>query len=188
MNVRRLVVILLFIILFAVIVAASSPSGIKNITNQLPKHPGRKYQTRSLSQIVRVVIHHTAGPVTQTPEDIARYHTGPNHICDEGCPGIAYHYMIDRNAAVYQVNSLETVSYHVSGQNTASVGICLIGNYDQIEPTEAQMNAVIRVIRSINRKLGRNLEIAGHRDFANKSCPGDHVDVDWIRQKIYGHA
>lgn len=188
MNVRRLAVILLFIILFAVIVAASSPAGIRNITNQLPKHRDRKYQIRALNQIARVVIHHTAGPVSQTSEDIARYHVGPNHICDEGCPGIAYHYMIDRNAAVYQVNHLETVSYHVSGYNTDSVGICLIGNYDQVEPTGAQINAVIRTIRSLNRKLGRNLEIAGHRDFANKSCPGDHVDVDAIRQKIYGYG
>ncbi len=188
MNLRRIAVILLLVGLLVIAVAASPASGVRNITVRLPKHPTRVYDVRRLDQIQMAVVHHTAGPVTQTPEDIARYHVGPNHICDAGCPGIAYHYMIDRTATTFQVNELETISYHVSGQNTISVGICLIGNYDDIEPTKEQLNAVIRLIRMLNRKLGRALEIAGHRDFANKSCPGEHVDVDWIRQKVYGYA
>ena len=85
---------------------------------------------------------------------------------------------------MYQVNDLETISYHVSGQNTVSVGICLIGNYDELEPTPQQLKAVVKLIRHLNRKIGRRLDIAGHRDYANKSCPGWNVDVDAIRRKV----
>lgn len=182
--IRKVAIILIVVALVIVLLAAAPKVWIKDLRSILPVHPDRSYERRALSQVRQVIIHHTAGPVSQTPQDIARYHTGANHICDAGCPGIAYHFMIDRQARVYQVNDLETISYHVSGQNTVSVGICLIGNYDELEPTAQQLTAVVQLIRKLNRQLGKQLDIAGHRDYANKSCPGWNVDVDWIRNKV----
>ncbi|MEZ4991895.1 MAG: peptidoglycan recognition family protein [Saprospiraceae bacterium] len=182
--IRKVAIIIIVVALVIILMAAAPKVWIMDLRSVLPVHPDRVYERRALSQIRQVIIHHTAGPVTQTPEDIARYHTGANHICSAGCPGIAYHYMIDREARVYQVNDLETISYHVSGQNTVSVGICLIGNYDELEPTPQQLAAVVKLIRMLKRKLGVKLEIAGHRDYANKSCPGWNVDVDQIRNKV----
>lgn len=183
--IRKVAIGLALLALIILLTAAIRPrSWITDLRRRLPVHPDREYDRRRLEQIREVIIHHTAGPVSQTPEDIARYHSGPNHICDQGCPGIAYHFMIDRAAKVYQVNDLETISFHVSGQNTVAVGICLIGNYDELEPTDQQLTAVVRLIRYLNRKLGKELSIAGHRDYANKSCPGLHVDVDAIRDKV----
>lgn len=160
---------------------------ISNITFILPKHPTRRYATRRLDQIGIIIIHHTAGPTTQTPKDIATYHTKPgNHICSDGCAGVGYHYMIDRAGQGYQVNSLHTVSYHVAGHNTTAVGICFIGNYDNILPTEKQLQTCKDIIRMINREVGKELPIMGHRDFADKNCPGAHVDVNAISERAYG--
>ncbi|PHN06163.1 peptidoglycan recognition protein family protein [Flavilitoribacter nigricans] len=147
-----------------------------DLRTKLPVHPERKFSRRSLSQIDTIVVHHTAGPVTQTPADIARYHTGPgNHICAEGCPGISYHFLIDRAGLVYQVNDLEAVSFHVSGANTRSVGICLIGNYSQIEPTATQLRRLRQTIRLVERKAGRQLNLTAHRDYKATDCPGDNI-------------
>ena len=182
--IRKWAIIALIVALALVLMAMRPITWIKDLRKKIPHNPDEAYRRRKLNQIQQVIIHHTAGPVSQTPEDIARYHSGPNHICDDGCPGIGYHYMIDRQANVYQVNDLETISYHVSGQNTTSVGICLIGNYDELEPSTQQLKAVARVIRYLNRKLGRKLAIAGHRDYASKSCPGWNVDINEITAKV----
>ncbi len=176
---------LLLVLLWLLTVAMRPvPLWIRDLRTVLPRHPSRRYNRRSLEQIEQIVIHHSAGPSSQTPRDIADYHIGPNHISNQGIPGIAYHFMIDRKAQVFQVNDLETISWHVSGQNTRSIGVCFIGHHDEWEPTEKQMLQLLQLIRYLNRTLGRQLQIAGHRDYANKTCPGKYIDVDWVRQKI----
>lgn len=186
MKWRSILLVVLVILALLVLVSWTNPgpSWIRNLSASLPKHPTKRYNTRSLAQIQQAIIHHTTGPTTQTPKSIADYHVGPNHISNEGIPGIAYHFIIDRAAKVFQTNDLETVSWHVSGQNTRSIGICLIGDYDELAPTTKQMLQLLRLLRYLNRKLGRTLDITGHRDYASKSCPGDLVDTDWIRQQI----
>lgn len=176
---------LLLILLWLVLIAMRpAPFWIRDLRRVLPRHPSRSYGQRSLDQIEQVIIHHSAGPTTQTAKDIAEYHIGPNHISDEGIPGIAYHFLIDRRAQVFQVNDLETISWHVSGQNTRSIGVCFIGHHDQIAPTNEQLNQLIRLIQFLQGHLGRRLEIAGHRAYANKSCPGGYVDVEWIKEQV----
>lgn len=169
--------------------SALRPAWLKDLRPSLPVHPSRRYDRRQLSQIREIIVHHTAGPDTQTPEAIARYHVQPgNHICADGCPGIGYHFLIDSRGTAYQVNDLENVSYHVSGHNTTGIGISLIGTFDDAAPAQAQYQTLIRLIRWINRKLGRYLEIHGHREFSNKSCPGWMVDIDDIRADIHTTA
>lgn len=152
-----------------------------DLRGKLPVHPDRKFERRALSQIDTIVVHHTAGPTTQTPADIARYHSGPgNHICEEGCPGISYHFLLDRAGMVYQVNDLETVSFHVSGANTSSVGISLIGNYSEIQPTKTQLRRLKDTIRFVERQVGRKLNLTAHRDYKSTDCPGDNIILNQI--------
>lgn len=186
MTGRQIGLVILVIVALWVLTAWISPTPlwIKDLRGSLPKHPTKKYDRRQLAAIQQVIIHHTTGPITQTPKTVANYHIGPNHISNEGIPGIAYHFIIDRAANVFQTNDLETISWHVSGQNTRSIGVCFIGDYDELAPTTKQMLQLIKLIRYLNRKLGKILDIAGHRDYASKSCPGDLVDTDWIRQQI----
>jgi N-acetyl-anhydromuramyl-L-alanine amidase AmpD len=155
-------------------------SKIKNITNSLPRHPDKDYAKRDLSAIDQIVIHHSATPEDTTALSIANYHVGPNHISDDGIPGIAYHFLIDVKGQILQVNELTTISWHTSGQNTRSIGICLIGNFDEISPSKAHYKSLIYLIRYLRKKLGP-LEIAGHNEYANKSCPGDQIDWELIQ-------
>ena len=147
-----------------------------DLRGQLPVHPDRKFSRRALSRIDTIVVHHTEGPVTQTAETIARYHSSPgNHICADGCPGISYHFLIDRSGIVYQVNDLETVSFHVSGANTRSVGISLIGNYNELVPTKTQLQRLKQTIRFVEQKVGKPLILSAHRDYKATDCPGKNM-------------
>lgn len=156
--------------------------GIQKITRSLPRHPTKRFPRRQLNQIQQIVVHHSAGPLTQTIRDIARYHVGPNHVCSSGCPGILYHFAITRNAKAYQVNDLETIAWHLAGQNTKSVGIVLIGNYDQYPATDTQLRALRKVIRAIEKKVGRQLLVTDHGMECGgcTDCPGDY-----LQEQIY---
>ena len=150
-------------------------SSVVNVVNDLPKHPYKRYGTRTLSQIRYLVIHHSGG-FNQSVEAIARYHVGPNHISSEGIPGIAYHFYITEDGTTFQTNELETVSWHVGGNNTASVGICMSGNFNGQPPSQAQLQSALSLVASLVDKLG-NVEVKGHRDFSNTSCPGQFTDL-----------
>jgi len=183
---RKVLIVLLLVLALLVLTAwiNPQPTWIKDVRRKLPVHPDRKYNRRILSTIEQVIIHHSTGPTTQTPSSIAQYHVGPNHISNEGIPGIAYHYIIDREANVFHTQDLENISWHVSGQNTRSIGICFIGDYDELEPTEMQILQLLRLIQYLNRRLGRRLQIAGHRDYSTKTCPGKYTNLDQVRQKL----
>ena len=155
---------------------------VHNLIGKLPVHPVKEYERRQPEAIDQVIIHHSA-TTTGTPEAYARY-----HVDERGWPGIGYHFVIQKNGTVYQTNRLDTVSYHASGQNHRSVGICLTGNYDKELPPKPQQQATVRLIQRINDELGKPLRIAGHNAYAEKSCPGTNVSVEAINQSVYGIA
>lgn len=180
MNWRTIayIVALVALLLWLTSMAGLRPWWLKDLREKLPVHGSLEYNRRSLEQITRVVIHHSGTSSDYTPEQIASYHVSAgNHICTTGCPGIAYHFLIANDGAGYQVNDLETVSYHVGDNNTASVGICLIGDYNILEPTTKQLSRVKQLIRYVEQKTGKKLEVVGHRDMRSTSCPGNNIDL-----------
>ena len=76
-------------------------------------------------------------------------------------------------------NKLKTIAWHVSGQNTKSVGVMLIGNYDDYPPTQKQLKALAKVIRSIEKKVGRRLRLTDHGSQCGgcTDCPGDYLQA-----------
>lgn len=178
---RNLIIALLVLSIILGVVwysAISVPPWLIDLRRKLPVHRFQKYARRAISDIDMVVIHHTAGPEDQTPEEVALYHVGPgNHICSAGCPGIAYHIMIDRDANAYLVNDLENISYHASGTNAHSVGVCFFGNFEQLEPTPAQIRKLRIVLRWLNRKTRKQLQVVGHYKVSSTgtACPGRHI-------------
>ena len=67
-----------------------------------------------------------------------------------------------------------------AGMNRRSIGICLIGNFDEEEPTPLQWILSLRLVRSLMHVAKIPLSsVYGHRDFASyKSCPGKLFDME----------
>lgn len=147
---------------------------IIDIVNNLKKSNTQTYDTRDLSQINKIVVHHSA-TTSGTPESYARYHVDTRNF-----PGIGYHYVVQQDGTIYQTNYLNTISWHTGGENTSSIGICLTGNFDVQQPFPAQMAALNSLIAYIKSQLNRPLQIKGHRDYSTKSCPGDHIVLPQI--------
>lgn len=151
---------------------------IENITAQLPKGPGQ-YGTRPLGAINMYVLHHSATNGGD-PWAFANY-----HIQERGWPGIGYHFVIQTDGKIYQTNELTTVSYHATGVNNVSVGICLVGDYDDTTPPPRQYSALIGLLRHLRNLIGQK-PIYGHNQFSSKSCPGALVDVNLIQAEAWG--
>jgi len=158
---------------------------ILNCIKSLPWNPTRRWQTRSLDKIDKIIIHQELG---ETPvENVNAYHIGPNHISPQGCPHFCYHYGIEKDGTVKQANELSSVTWHTTGQNTVSVGIMLVGNFNgtgynlgKEGPTPEQMVSLDALVKQLQSSLDlTNQDVFGHYHFGKPACPGYKIS-EWI--------
>lgn len=108
-------------------------------------------------------LHHTAGPVTQTPKQIQAFHQGPAR----GWSDIGYHYLIDFFGTVYEGRGREVWGAHSPGKNHEP-SVALIGDYSKTPPSDAQHRAVYDLLDFLGAS-----RVRGHRENTSTSCPGD---------------
>ena len=116
----------------------------------------------------------------QVAEQIAKYHVETN-----GWPGAGYHWFISYEGTVFWLNNLETISYHASGQNGHTVGICLEGNFmGTALPTDKQFAATKALIVAIQKRVPTATKVVGHKDIVTgRDCPGEYWDA-WKAQLV----
>ena len=126
-----------------------------------------------------VLLHHVGVPwygrpsVEQYLRNIQAFHTGPEREWED----IAYHFLIDLEGGVWagrppEVRGNPSVYYDSMGL----VLICLLGDYDVQQPSEAQLVAAAGVAAWLVRRFTLAPDaIAGHRNRAPTSCPGDNL-------------
>ena len=120
-----------------------------------------------------IVVHHSAYP-NGGPQEIQDLHMDGRGFAD-----IAYHFLIDADGTIYEGRKLDIRGAHVQGFNTGSVGIVLLGNFNEQQPSEAQLIS----LRGLVDYLRYTYEIrylAGHKDYPDQSpdgteCPGDNL-------------
>lgn len=131
----------------------------------------------------KIIIHHSATPDGIMHKDfdaIKKYHIETNGFRD-----IGYHYVIESVNGQYKIipgRAENDDGAHCLGQNSQSIGICLVGSFMEQEPPEGQVQTLIYLIRDIYSRYGP-LPIYGHRDFYATSCPGK-LDIDRVRKLV----
>ncbi len=147
-----------------------SPPAIQDLTDSLPKHPTKTFDTRPLSQIECLIIHHTATRADLPAERIARY-----QVQQQDRPGIAYHFYITGDGAVYQTNQLETVSTHAYNKSPVGVGIAFAGDFGEAIPTPAQLDNGARLVAYLLQQLSLATEsVKGLKEFVpTHQSPGN---------------
>jgi N-acetyl-anhydromuramyl-L-alanine amidase AmpD len=168
---RTKVLLLLLIVGVVVFVWSTQRSkvNIVNVVEQLPQHSTMQYRTRNLEQIDGIVVHHSAS-FGQSAVDYARY-----HVKSRSWPGIGYHYVIYPDGRIELVNYHHTISYHTAGINTSKIGVCLSGNFEEGQPTKAQLESLKKLVAHLRRQFKQHLSVSGHRDHGTTSCPGAHL-------------
>jgi hypothetical protein len=160
---------------------------------------GAKY--RNSSAIDTVVIHHSAvEPPAKTLAELqqrARQYdnahknraiaNGWDTQTDGqyGYQWISYHWLVDYNGNVLQVQDPHYVRFHCSNYslNLTSVAICFDANSEYTWPEDVVIDAIARIIISIDQLAGKHVNIAYHGAVASPgygtSCPGK-----WLRTRM----
>lgn len=153
--------------------------------HQIPGDSFNWSWVRPLSQPQYLVIHHSAGPDTQTPDEIALF-----HVNVRGWGGVGYHFIINPEGVVYYVGDLTTARANVKNMNQLVIGICLIGNFiNGQEPTDLQLRSAHELCAQL---LFRTPELSGvtswqdirgHQQLGQTACPGQDWN-SWRQQLI----
>jgi len=145
---------------------------IQNIPNQLTRAPGKQFSTRALSQIQRVIIHHTAIPPTVGAERIATH-----RVDNQGWPGIGYHYFITGEGMIQQTNELTTQSTHAGQYDPIAIGVCFAGDFTSAVPSPAQIAAGAQLIAWLMSQFGLSLDaVNGYKELVVTQSPGQQWD------------
>ena len=86
---------------------------ILNKISKLEWHPLRRWATRELTAINKIIIHQELGE--GDIEAVNRYHIRPNHISSRGCPHFCYHYGIEKYGEIIQANEMGQITWHTTG-------------------------------------------------------------------------
>jgi len=169
-----------------------------DIRRTIPKHPTRKWSTRT--RVDRIVVHCTASS-QQNPNRVAQNHITPgeqNHLSKRGAPGLAYHDFIDETGLIYHCNNYTDSTWHAKSWNKRSIGVVLAYRGGDDPPPDKQLTALARhLIRLCLYIKLRPQMIYGHRELPwmsrivgrgsvryRKACPGMKVDLDNLRDMV----
>lgn len=118
-----------------------------------------------------VWLHHTGGNEPDSPAGIRELEQVGQ---DRFAGGISYTFLIGQSGTVYEGTTPNREGAHTFGHNTVGRGICWIGNFQVVNPTERIIQATADLLVH-----GRNLGwwsqprlTGGHRDVVATQCPG----------------
>jgi len=120
------------------------------------------------------IIHNTAVSYTKNPDQFEAtntYHKSKNFPKSSLGYYVGYHYEISGSGLIRQARKDDETGAHTVGHNFDSIGIALDGNFEIEQPLEAQMFSLTALVSRLD-SLYHFKGIYGHRDFANKTCPG----------------
>lgn len=156
----------------------------------------------SYAAVTHMVVHHSAGGNTssnwaQVVLSIWDFHVNTRAYCD-----VAYNYLIDPNGVLYEGRSggNNVIGAHFCATNTGTMGVCLLGNFQEVQPTDAMLNTLANVLawkscnsnldpltKSIHARSTLDLNhVCGHRDGCATECPGTNVynKLASVRSKV----
>lgn len=116
-----------------------------------------------MRQIKRIFVHCTAGPQTQTVEQIKKYWKNVNKWDNPG-----YHYIIKPDGEIVNLQPESKPSNGVAGYNSTAINVCYIGGVDKQgravdNRTDAQKASLVKILTELKSRYP-DAVIMGHRD------------------------
>lgn len=158
---------------------------------EVPRHMSRHVAPWNV-----ITVHHSAMPLGNAPtltgrsaevRLIQRAHLNK----PEGWGDIGYHFLIDPEGRIFEGRRLSWRGAHVGGQNDHNIGVCLLGNFDEMQPTKAAVASLERLLDDLcARNAIPHSQVRYHKEWptANTQCPGTALVpiVDRYRRGLTG--
>ncbi|MCZ2100731.1 MAG: N-acetylmuramoyl-L-alanine amidase [Chitinophagales bacterium] len=160
------------------------------------------------TNVTHLIIHHSAG--TNFSSDwagvVAAYFD--YHVNSNGWQDIGYNWLIDPNGVLYEGRGGgdNIQGAHMCGYNKNTMGICMLGNFEVISPSDTMMQVLTQVLgyKACKENIdprgsgpilsypGQMYNISGHKDGCAPNytdCPGKflHEKLASIRQATYDY-
>ena len=146
----------------------------------------------------RVTVHHTQGerPMNEAAtaaqvKGIQRYHmVGRGQEGKDNFHDIGYHFLIAGDGRVVEGRRAEYLGAHAGGANTGNIGVAMMGDFNKLKPTNAQIESLTRLVTFLAVKYKRDPAAKGflepHQHYTNTDCPGKNMMaiLDALRRKI----
>jgi len=155
---------------------------IKDVEEFIGKYPAMHWHG--------ICIHHslTKDGIVKDWEAIRKYHIETNKWIDVG-----YHLAIELvgKRFIYRLGrplNMPGAACKEGHQNTLSIQICCIGNYDEVEPLLCQYWLMSNLCKLLMKQYNIPIEnMYGHRNWATyKSCPGKKYRLQNVIDMIQG--
>lgn len=133
---------------------------------------------------VMLIVHHSAdnNPRDQF-DNINEWHRQRGFPLSKLGFYIGYQYVINFDGEMRQAREDNEGGAHCIGHNFDSIGICLEGNFNQGQPSAAQVAALQALMLSLATKYGIGVsDVYPHRHFKTTSCYGSNLSDDWCRE------
>ena len=180
------------------------PQEFKTVNHQTKDSAGNTYRwAHDYSPSVKlIVVHHTAidntgdnRPGIEKVRALYQYHAN-----SRGWGDIGYHYVIDSDGQIYEGKSggPYVVGGHAYCNNVGTIGIAMLGNFDDEDPTQAQVHSLQWLVSDLGTMYdidltknttehGKTLPpVVGHRDLLSTDCPGYYLygALAQVRQNV----
>lgn len=140
-----------------------------------------------------IVLHHslTADGATVSWDAIRGFHTRPVSDGGHGWREIGYHFGIELVGKTYEILHGREVWERAAAvredrSNQYGIHICVVGNFDDAPPPEAQWRKVVELVATLAKifKTPSNCIIGHNRHSPYKTCPGRRFDLDQLREDV----
>jgi hypothetical protein len=142
--------------------------------------------------ITHITLHHQGEPYKagtdprQYLRNLQNWSRGTKHWLD-----IPYHYIIDLDGNIFEGRKIDYAGdTNTEYDPTGHALIEVVGNFEEVEPNQQQLDAVVRLMALLAKKYEVPLDhIASHRDFSQQTvCPGAnlyrYMQEGYFRHKV----
>lgn len=158
---------------------------ILDIRNKVARHPTKKLSYRKLTDIRKIVVHHSLtrrGLAGSNAEAYFRYHVFTNGWSIGG-----YSYVIEPDGTIKWCADWNIITPHVGNHNKHCIGICLTGDFRVEDPTNVQYEALLWLIKYLQKELPNKCDVVGHSELPGyewKPCPV--ISMNKVRSDLKG--
>ncbi len=142
--------------------------------------------------ITHITLHHQGEPFPEGKDPIQYLRTlqhwsrREKHWID-----IPYHFIIDLDGKVYEGRNINYAGdTNTEYDPTGHALIEVVGNFEEVEPNEKQLSAVVNVMTWLAKKYSVPVDsIRAHKDYSSKTvCPGknlyQYIENGYFREKV----
>ena len=144
--------------------------------------------TPSYTTVSHLIVHHSAGGNISTNWAATVASIFDFHVNSNGWSDIGYNYLIAPDGTLFygRGGGNNVVGAHYCNKNTNTMGVCMMGNYMMVAPTDTAWKTLERIFAwkavesNINPMDSKSLSdigaipvVNGHRSGCATDCPGD---------------